>query len=150
MNRSTKIKVDKIITATVRAAEVDEPLTQRQMILDEASEIVHNDRNNFNNSAAAWNAYLNPRQDAMHRNLVTAADVAVMCILIKTARLSTNPTHHDSCVDIAGYAACLGDVQSAMFSEAVGGYPASVLSPTHLREQQQANQQVRMEMMDKR
>ena len=32
-------------------------------------------------------------------------------ILMKTARLATNQNHHDSTVDIAGYAACLGDIQ---------------------------------------
>lgn len=75
-------------------------------------EIVHKDRNanygspedNFKQIAELWSAY--------KKLPFTSADVAVMNMLIKVARLSTNPQHHDSTVDIAGYAACLGDIQA--------------------------------------
>jgi len=103
-----------------------DPQTPRQAILDEASELTHQSRNtaygnpedNFRNIANLWNAYLQAKGPGicvgdMPCLSVSVHDVAVMMILMKTARLATNPNHHDSCVDIAGYAACLGDVQAA-------------------------------------
>jgi len=104
----------------VKALERDEPETPRQAILDEASELTHQSRNtaygnpedNFRNIANLWTAYArsNPKLVDL---FYTPADVAIMMILMKTARLATNPNHHDSCVDIAGYAACLGDMQAS-------------------------------------
>lgn len=87
--------------------------TPRAAILEEAMKIVHHDRNanygnpedNFNQIAQLWTAYKKVK--------FTAADVAVMNMLIKIARLANNPNHHDSAVDIAGYAACLGDIQAS-------------------------------------
>jgi hypothetical protein len=88
--------------------------TPRADILNEAMEIVHKDRNanygnpedNFKQIAELWTAY--------KKQPFTSADVAVMNMLIKVARLSTNPAHHDSAVDVAGYAACLGDIQAKL------------------------------------
>ena len=98
--------------------------TSRQAILDEASDLTHQSRNtaygnpedNFRNIANLWNAYLAAKAPGFivsEKNSITAHDVAIMMILMKTARLATNPNHHDSCVDIVGYGACLGDVQAA-------------------------------------
>jgi hypothetical protein len=100
------------------------PPTARQQILDEASDLTHQSRNtaygapedNFRNIANLWNAYFAARAPGFivsEKNSITSGDVAIMMILMKTARLATTPNHHDSCVDIAGYAACLGDVQAA-------------------------------------
>lgn len=80
----------------------------RRTLLDEAAEIVTKDRNTtygepedtFSRIAGLWSSYLRGR------NPITATDVANMMILMKVARLSTNPGHRDSWVDIAGYAAC--------------------------------------------
>lgn len=106
------------ISEAARALEdaAKESTTARQRILDEASDLTHNARNkdygnpedNFANIAKAWTAYLQARYPNV---VITPQDYAVMHILVKTARLSTNLNHHDSTVDIAGYAACLGDVQ---------------------------------------
>lgn len=41
---------------------------------------------------------------------VTAAEVVLCLIDLKLARLLHDPTHRDSIVDLAGYAACLGEV----------------------------------------
>jgi hypothetical protein len=63
---------------------------------------------NFRQIAELWSCHLG-------RN-VYATDVAIMMILLKVARLRANPTHEDSWVDIAGYAACgaeLNDVPEA-------------------------------------
>jgi hypothetical protein len=44
---------------------------------------------------------------------VTPAQVALCLIDLKLARLSRDPSHLDSIVDIAGYAACLREVTRA-------------------------------------
>lgn len=93
------------------------PDTKRSRLLQEAMQITHHDRNanygnpedNFQHIANLWNNYLNVSRPNIE---LTKADVAVMNMLIKVARLGNNPNHHDSAVDIAGYAACLSDCQS--------------------------------------
>jgi hypothetical protein len=44
---------------------------------------------------------------------VTPAKVALCLIDLKLARLTRDPSHLDSIVDVAGYAACLRDVTRA-------------------------------------
>ncbi|QLH37832.1 MAG: hypothetical protein HWD60_00860 [Defluviicoccus sp.] len=44
---------------------------------------------------------------------VAAAQVALCLINLKLARLTRNPSHLDSIVDVAGYAACLREVTRA-------------------------------------
>ena len=44
---------------------------------------------------------------------VTPAQVALCLIDLKLARLTRDPTHLDSIVDVAGYAACLWEVTRA-------------------------------------
>ena len=39
-----------------------------------------------------------------------ASDVALALALLKVARLKADPAHKDSVVDLAGYAACLGEL----------------------------------------
>lgn len=86
--------------------------TARQQILDEASKIVHIDRNasygapedNFRDIAMMWSTF-----KGVH---LTAMDVAVFMMLVKIARLKNNPQHHDSLVDIVGYGACAGEIQA--------------------------------------
>jgi len=102
--------------------------TPRAKLLNEVMEIVHKDRNanygnpenNFQQIADLWNAYWTARNKNMYRGqgeppqlLFTSHDVAIMNMMIKIARLAKNPQHHDSVVDIAGYAACLADVQES-------------------------------------
>lgn len=98
-------------------AKPAEPSTGRAKILQAAMEITHHDRNanygnpedNFQHIANIWNAYLavSRKQAAV----LTSADVPIMMMAVKMARLGNNPMHWDSTVDIAGYAACLGDIQ---------------------------------------
>lgn len=85
----------------------------REEILTMAKGIVCKDRDadygkpedNFRKIAGLWTAYL----DGSDGNL-TSYDVAVMMILMKIARVATNPVKLDSWVDIAGYAACGGEI----------------------------------------
>ena len=80
--------------------------TDRQQLLDDAGELIHGDRNktydtptkNFERIAQLWSAYLGHE--------VTVADVAVLNVLQKIARLHHSPKHYDSWVDVAGCAAC--------------------------------------------
>tara|TARA_R110000822_G_scaffold65505_2_gene160286 strand:- start:780 stop:1043 length:264 start_codon:yes stop_codon:yes gene_type:complete len=59
---------------------------------------------NFNTVAAMWEAYLGME--------LRAKDVAAMMALVKIARISTGKSTDDNWVDLAGYAACGGEVDS--------------------------------------
>ena len=84
---------------------------KRTDILATASEYVSKDRaathgdaeDNFRRVAALWNAYLGVDD-------ITSIDVAVMLALLKVARIRSNPTHADNWIDMAGYAACGGEI----------------------------------------
>ena len=82
----------------------------RQGILDTARSHVSHDRESTSESpedsfgiiAEYWEAHLG--------HPVKATDVAIMMALLKVARLRTTPTSLDSWVDLAGYAACGGEI----------------------------------------
>ena len=59
--------------------------------------------NSFETIAALWSAYL--------RRAIDSKDVAAMMILLKTARVATGHGKADNWVDIAGYAACGGELE---------------------------------------
>ena len=94
----------------------------RKECLDAAAKAVLTDRAReyghpedcFGLIAALWSRYT--ERD------ISSADVAVMMILLKLARIEGNPRHVDSWVDIAGYAACGAECAAAMSGcERVGG-----------------------------
>lgn len=60
--------------------------------------------NNFNRIARRWNTHLKNRYGVDVE--IDAVDVAVMCLDLKLARLENDPSHLDSWIDAAGYAAC--------------------------------------------
>lgn len=82
------------------------PESIRASVLNEANKIVNGERantyggpeNSFKTIAALWTAY----SGVQH----SPADVAVYLALLKVARLKNSPSHRDSWVDLAGYAAC--------------------------------------------
>jgi hypothetical protein len=84
---------------------------KRADILATASEYVTTDRaathgnaeDNFLRTAELWNAYLGVGN-------ITSIDVAVMLALLKVARIRSNPKNADNWIDIAGYAACGGEI----------------------------------------
>lgn len=90
----------------------------RARLLDEAKATVTGARQDeysgpeqsFERIATLWNVWLTERLDLADTRPLVAEDVAVMMILMKTARLMTTIDHHDSVVDIAGYAACLAEI----------------------------------------
>lgn len=61
---------------------------------------------NFRLIANLWNAYLGLEGF----NEITPLDVAMMMALLKIARISTGTGTEDSFVDLAGYAACGGEI----------------------------------------
>ena len=85
-------------------------MNDREKCLREACEIVNGARNqaygnvedNFDRIASLWSIYLD--------TAVTPIDVAMMMVLLKTARVSTGPIHLDNYVDVAGYAACACEI----------------------------------------
>ena len=91
----------------------------RSEILSRADTYVNNDRNTqygepedaFRMIADLWSAYLDGRASPP-RDVIDAYDVACMLGLMKVARMSQRPKSLDSCVDLAGYAACAGEVLS--------------------------------------
>ena len=61
---------------------------------------------NFATAAALWNVMLGDKLAGE----ISAADVAMMMCCLKLARLKATPDHIDSAVDLAGYAALLGEI----------------------------------------
>lgn len=88
----------------------------RKDILDTALTCVNGDRQSdygtpersFETIAGFWNGYLS-RVDGD----LTGKDVAAMLILLKVARIAGGKKKDDNWVDIAGYAACGGEIESA-------------------------------------
>lgn len=86
-----------------------EPIT-RKSILENAVKCVCNDRDkqygnpedNFAKIAQYWSVYLGEE--------IYADDVAMMMSLFKIARIQTGTGTFDSFVDLAGYAACGGEI----------------------------------------
>lgn len=60
--------------------------------------------NNFNIIAQMWSAYSGYEFDAK--------DVAAMLALVKIARIASGHAKEDNWVDLAGYAACGGEIES--------------------------------------
>lgn len=91
--------------------------TTRKTILDAAEKCVCNDRqdqygkpeDSFGAIADLWTAYLGTGQE------IDPVDVANMMILLKIGRAKENPKHQDNWVDMAGYAACAGEIAADVY-----------------------------------
>lgn len=85
----------------------------RPEVLDKAKECVCGQReqdygspeDNFQTIADLWTAYFGKKGFTF-----TALDVSMMMALLKVARISTGTATEDSFVDLAGYAACGGEI----------------------------------------
>ena len=64
---------------------------------------------NFERIAAIWNVILAGKLSKEYHE-ISAADVAMMMIGYKLARLIESPDHQDSAIDAAGYAALLAEI----------------------------------------
>lgn len=85
---------------------------KREEILEAAQKCVCGNReqdygspeNNFRTIAALWNAYLGTCE-------LRSWDVAAMLALLKIARIASGHAKDDNWIDLAGYAACGGELQ---------------------------------------
>lgn len=92
--------------------------SMREEILDDAKVCVCGHRkedygtpeDSFGVIAEYWNTYLGRRPGTKEAPNITAKDVAVMMALLKVARITTGTGTRDSFVDLAGYAACGGEI----------------------------------------
>jgi len=95
----------------VTAVGSQPPECNRQSILDTASKLIHGDRASDYGDAKEmhqrigdfWSTYLNLETP------LTADQVAMMMVLMKTARSTSSPKF-DTYVDLAGYAALAGEM----------------------------------------
>lgn len=82
----------------------------KEDVLDRAKHLISNDRikhygppkENFARLAKLWSVVIGTD--------ITAAQVAICLAQLKIARLIETPDHEDSWIDLAGYAACGGEV----------------------------------------
>lgn len=85
-------------------------LKKREEILNKAAQAISGERDehygnpedNFQRIANLWTDY--------YGRPFTTTDVAMMMILLKMSRAMNDPTHEDNWIDIAGYAACAGEI----------------------------------------
>ena len=109
---------DTVPVKEVIALEPKAILSKREQILRDAETCVMGDRqqdygspeNNFRVIADMWNAYLfsHPWLD---KNKIEPKDVAAMLALLKIARIASGNAKADNWVDLAGYAACGGELE---------------------------------------
>lgn len=92
-------------------------MSSRKDILDKALHCVNGDRDqqygsperSFETIADLWTAYL--------RCEVTPKDAAAMLALLKIARIKTGAPKEDNWIDLAGYAACGGELDNEAWCE---------------------------------
>lgn len=91
----------------------------RKEILEKATQCVCGERdtdygtpeNSFSLIAHLWNSYLSGSFSERSVHLITEKDVGMMMALLKIARIAKSD-NIDSFVDLAGYAACAGEIVS--------------------------------------
>lgn len=95
---------------------------ERAEILKTASEYVCKDRedtygkpeDNFQIVADFWSTYLNAGSGEYDMKIaLSAEDVANMMSLLKIARIATGKAKEDNYIDLAGYAACAGEIATS-------------------------------------
>ena len=89
----------------------------RKEILETAQKCVCGDReqdygspdDNFKTISDLWVDYLSAKDDPMD---IKPKDVAAMLALLKIARIASGHAKEDNWVDLAGYAACGGEIET--------------------------------------
>lgn len=89
----------------------------RKEILLTAEKYVNGDReqqygtpeNNFQAIADLWTVYMGNNQGRWNIAF-TAHDVGIMMALLKIARIASGQAKSDNYIDLAGYAACAGEI----------------------------------------
>lgn len=93
---------------------------KRKEVLEQALKCVCGDReqdygspeNNFDTIAKMWAAYLHALPTDEIGKKITSKDVAAMLALLKIARIASGHAKADNWIDLAGYAACGGELES--------------------------------------
>ena len=93
---------------------------KRAELLKEAEKCVCGNReqdygspeNNFRTIATFWAAYLNTKHDSDVNITIDPEDVAAVLALLKIARIASGRMKDDNWIDLAGYAACGGEIAS--------------------------------------
>lgn len=67
---------------------------------------------NFTNIAVLWSFYLVARGLMAPIEVLKPTDVAAMMALMKIARIASGHAKEDNWVDLAGYAACGGEIET--------------------------------------
>lgn len=126
----TRRKLDEVDEPAAHQADQQKASVTKKSVLETAIQTVA-DRgvpyggveDNFQRIANLWNAHLLNRFSrelgddvATHLPTLDPSDVAMMMALMKIARLEANPGHADSWVDVAGYAACGGEIGAKISS----------------------------------
>lgn len=76
----------------------------RRCVVGDREEDYGNPENNFARIGKFWSAYLGVP--------VNAKDVAALLALMKIARIASGHAKSDNWVDLAGYAACGGEIET--------------------------------------
>ena len=99
---------------------------RREEVLEAARVCICGDRerdygtpeDNFKFIASLWETYLKVRCVSPGCDVcILAADVAAMMALLKIARIATGDGKSDNWVDLAGYAACGGEIEGRSYNE---------------------------------
>lgn len=124
-DESLEVNMKKTRICDILGVEIGErfpsPKSTRQSILDAAAKCVTGDReqdygnpeNSFQMIAKLWSAYKGIE--------FSPVDVAAMMALLKIGRIAGGSESIDNWVDIAGYAACGGEIMSGGDSNACIG-----------------------------
>lgn len=91
---------------------------KREEILDAAKRCVCGDReqdygspeNNFQTIADLWTSYL--QAQGVNLDFLVLYDVAAMLALLKIARIASGHAKEDNWIELAGYAACGGELET--------------------------------------
>lgn len=83
--------------------------TAKECVCGQRQEDYGTPEDNFNTIANLWSVYMNASHPKFPIGAITAKDVAVMMALLKVARIARGSSL-DSFVDLAGYAACAGEI----------------------------------------
>ena len=78
-------------------------------LLEHAADLVTRRRREYGEPVDVFEA-IAKRWSSVFRTEVSAPQVVIALIDVKLVRLSRNPKHLDSIMDIAGYAGCLAEV----------------------------------------
>lgn len=89
MNREETLREAKICVCETRDQQYGSPLA------------------NFKTIAEFWQIYLSKKPQP---TTIDAHDVANMMALLKIARIASGQTKEDNYIDLAGYAACAGEI----------------------------------------